>query len=192
MRSVFRIAALSLLLSACDAPQPVLSPVASQQVMPLEARTVVDRGLVWEVSAEGVFVQDANGQRTEVAMPDWQWASAPYACMPDLAVGPLGEVVVTSNVLPKLWRIDPQSKAVTVHALALDADNDKDVGFSGLIYSDVHSSFIAVSQIHRSLWMIDPELRRGRKVVLEEINDLSWQQDAAFIRAGCTAAGPRS
>jgi len=186
---------LSLVLAACDAPQqqPASKAEAPRQVVPFEARSVAGAGRVWQLSADGVFAQDlATGARKAVAMPDWQWAAEPYACMPDLALGPHGEVVVTSNVLPKLWRIDPLTLAVTVHALELDADNDKDVGFAGLVYSDLHKSFIAVSQLHRSLWMIDPQLRRAQKVVLDEINDLSPQQDAAFIRAGCTVTAPRS
>jgi hypothetical protein len=191
MRSGLSIAVLSLFISACDVPQqqPATKAAAQRLVIPFEARSATDGGLVWLLSTEGLFLQDAHsGQRTPVALPDWQWVAEPYACMPDLALGPKGELVVTSNILPKLWRVDPQTLAVTVHALELDVDNDKDVGFAGLVYSDLHNSFIAVSQLHRSLWMIDRELRKGQKVPLEEINDLSWQQDAAFIRAGCTGA----
>ncbi len=71
-----------------------------------------------------------------------------YACAPDIAIGPRGEVVVTSNVLPVLWKIDPDTLAVSVHRLQLDADHDKDVGFSGLAYSEHNGAYFAVSELH--------------------------------------------
>jgi streptogramin lyase len=105
-----------------------------------------------------------------VRLPGWVWAGAPYGCLPDLALGPRGEAVVTSNVLPTLWRIDPDSLAVSVHALALDADDDKDVGFTGLVYSPQHGAFFAASHAHGSLWRIDPQLRTARKMPLSASN----------------------
>jgi hypothetical protein len=75
---------------------------------------------------------------------------------------------VTSNVLPVLWKIDPQTLAVTVHHLQLDADTDKDVGFSGLVYSARDGAYFAVSELHGTLWRIDPLLRRAQKIALSE------------------------
>jgi hypothetical protein len=94
------------------------------------------------------------------------WVDAPYGSLPDLALGPRGEAVVTSNVVPTLWRIDPETLAVSVHALALDSDTDKEVGFSGLVYSPGHEAFFAVSDAHGSLWRIDPQLETARKIWL--------------------------
>ena len=101
-----------------------------------------------------------------VKLPGWHWAHEPYACPPAIAIGPRGEALVTSNVLPVLWKIDPQTLAVTVHSLELDADSDKDVGFSGLVYSARDGAYFAVSELHGSLWRIDPLLRRAQKIAL--------------------------
>ena len=188
------IAALALALAACDAPQqqPSTKTVA-RPAGALETRAIADRGMVWLLNAEGLFLQDPrSGHQLAITLPDWQWASEPYACMPDLAIGPRGDVVVTSNVLPKLWRVDSGTLAVTVHALQLDADNDKDVGFAGLVYSGLHSAYFAASQLHGSLWMIDASLQRGRKIVLEDLADSSFELESAFIRATCTSTAPRS
>ena len=106
---------------------------------------------------------------------------APYGCPPDLALGPKGEAVVTSNIVPILWRIDPDTLAVSVHELVLDADNDKDVGFSGLRYSTEHGVFFAASDVHGSLWRIDPLLRKGQKVPF-----------LAPIREGCVVHKPQT
>ena len=130
----------------------------------------VEPQLTWRLSKEGVQVFDSLGkaQKLTIALPGWVWASQPYACPPDLAVGPRGEVLVTSNVLPVLWRIDPKTFQVTVHRLALDADNDKDVGFSKIFYSAGEDAYIAVSAAHGSAWRIDPMLRAGQKVTIPE------------------------
>ena len=111
-----------------------------------------------------MFLHDARSpQRLAVPIPGWQWADLAYACLPALALGPKGEALVTSNVLPTVWKIDPETLAVSEHALALDADEDKDVGFSGLAYSSEHGAFFAVSELHGSLWRIDSDLTRAQK-----------------------------
>lgn len=127
------------------------------------------RGLVWILNSQGAFIYyTATGKLVEITLPSWQWVDTPYACPPDLALGPNGEAVVTSNVVPVLWRIDPRSLAVSVHQLALDADNEKDVGFSKLVYSAEQGAWFATSETHGSMWRIDPLLRMGRKVTLTE------------------------
>jgi len=169
------LAASFVVMAGCDNPSSsALSPRAAGPSLldPSDNGRQRDdpaRGRVWILNSQGVFVyHTATGKLVEVTLPSWQWVHPTYACPPDLAIGPNGEAVVTSNVVPVLWRIDPRTLAVSVHPLALDADNDKDVGFSGLVYSAEHSAFFAVSEVHGSLWRIDPSLRKGRKVALTE------------------------
>ena len=52
-----------------------------------------------------------------------------------LALGPSGEAVVTSNAVHFLWRIEPQTLAVSVHELSFDSDTDREVGFVAIAYS---------------------------------------------------------
>jgi len=122
----------------------------------------------WVIDAGSLFLKEPGKARRAVELPGWHWAGELYACAPAIAVGPRGEVVVTSNVLPVLWKVDPQTLAVSVHRLQLDADTDKDVGFSGLAYSERDGAWFAVSELHGSLWRIDPMLRRAQKVALSE------------------------
>jgi hypothetical protein len=121
----------------------------------------------WLLTAHGVRVFDLKTRRTlaEVSLPQWVWAGESYSCPPDLALGPKGEALVTSNVVPTLWRVDPVSFAVTLHPLALDAHTDKDVGFTGLAFSQAQGAFFAVSHFG-ALWRIDPLLRRAQQVEL--------------------------
>lgn len=122
----------------------------------------------WVLNVDGIYLQQAGKARVAVKLPQWHWADEPYACPPAIAIGPRGEALVTSNVLPVLWKIDPQTLAVTVHRLQLDADAERDVGFSGLVYSARDNAYFAVSELHGTLWRIDPLLRRGQKIALSE------------------------
>ena len=122
----------------------------------------------WVLDADGVVLQQPGKARVAIKLPQWQWAHEPYACPPVVATGPRGEALVTSNVLPVLWKIDPRTLAVSVHRLELDADSDKDVGFSGLVYSARDGAYFAVSELHGTLWRIDPLLRRAQKIALAE------------------------
>jgi hypothetical protein len=126
------------------------------------------RGRVWWLTRDGVYLHDVTKpQRVAVKLPGWQWLGAPYGCLPDLALGPQGEAIVTSDIVPTLWRIDPETLATSVHPLALETDTDKDIGFSGLVYSPEHEAFFGVSGVHGSLWTIDRSLVRARKIALD-------------------------
>ena len=150
------IRALSLLavslvaLAGCDSRFETNQPSGAVPAMSeSNVRYQVDaaRGRIWWLTREGVFVHDVQApQKRFVAIPGWVSVDVAYACPAALALGPNGEALVTSNVLPTVWKIDPETLVVSEHALALDADQDKDVGFSGLAYSSDHAAFFAVSE----------------------------------------------
>ena len=120
---------------------------------------------VWSLTKDGVSLRDpAKPRPIAVALPGWHFAGAPYGSAPALAIGPQGEAIVTSDIAPVLWRVDPKTLAVSVHTLALDADTDKDVGFSTLVYSREHEAFVGVSGTLGSVWIIDRPLTRARKL----------------------------
>jgi hypothetical protein len=123
------------------------------------------RDRIWSLTRDGVALQmRAKPGKTVIELPDWAWAHAPWACPPDLAIGPKGEAVITSNVSATLWRIDPETLAVTVHPVALGSDTHRDFGFSKLAYSLDRGVFIAVSDTFASTWEIDAQLTTARKV----------------------------
>jgi len=128
-------------------------------------RTVHDaaRNRLWVLEADGVYLHEA-ANKTRFELPGWIYATEPYACSPDLAVDAQGAAVVTSNIAPVVWRIEPAKLQVTKHELTLDADADKDVGFSGLAYAPDQGVFFAVSAVYGTLWRIDPLLRRAQKI----------------------------
>ena len=117
---------------------------------------------VW-LTREGVQIHSAAAWPVKIELPGWSYAGSPH-CPPDLAIGPKGEIVITSNVLQTLWRIAPGTLSVTVHPLQLDTDMDKDVGFAAVVYSAEQGAFIAYSGVQRSVWKIDPELKTGSRI----------------------------
>ena len=167
------LAALIVSIGGCDRgaapPQvPKAASNAPQSQLP-NVRYQVDsaRERVWFLTRDGVFLYDVTTpEKIVVPLPTWQWVGTSYGCLPDLALGPKGEAVITSDVLPTLWRIDPETLAISVHPLALDADTDKDVGFSGLAYLREHGTYFAVSHGQGSLWRIDRAFTRAQKIPL--------------------------
>lgn len=133
----------------------------------LRVREDPQRDRRWVLAASGVHLHSLrSGQRLRhIPLPGWYWAGEPYSCAPDLAIGPHGEALVTSDVAPILWRIDPRSLTVTVRQPWLEADSHMDVGFTGLAYSARHGAYFGVSYAG-SLWAMDKGLGRARKIPL--------------------------
>ena len=127
-----------------------------------ELRTVHDaaRHRTWVLESDGLYMQE-GALKKRFVLPGWTYVKEPYACAPALAIDAQGAAVISSNVVSRLWRVDPAS-GVTTHDPVLDADTDKDVGFTGLTYDQ--GMFYAVSAVHGSLWRIDPLLRRAQKI----------------------------
>ena len=163
------LAAAVVLIAGCDAgavPRQARSEAPEFQSPGARTRVDAARSRFWTLTPEGVVLFEGTRQvRTALTLPGWVWAAAPYGCPPDLALGPRGEVMVTSNVVPTLWRIDPASLVVSVHALALDADAGRDVGFTGLLFSPKHGAYFASSEAHGSRWRIDPASGTARKLL---------------------------
>ena len=192
----FLLATTLVPLAGCDigaAPRNKAAYESRQFELPnVRYRIDPERSRVWLLAREGVFVYDlSRPERVPVPLPGWLTVDAPYSCPPDLALGPKGEALITSNTVPTLWRIDPESLAVTVHPLLLDADTNKDVGFSALAYSAQHGAFIAASYAHGSLWRIDPRLERAQKILaLRAITgSVRRRRAAAQLADGARPAG---
>ena len=186
----FLLATALVPLAGCDigvAPRNEAAYESRQLELP-NARYRIDpeRSRVWLLAREGVFVYDlSRPERVSVPLPGWLSVDAPYSCPPDLALGPKGEALITSNTLPTLWRIDPESLAVTVHPLLLDADTDKDVGFSALAYS------AAARSVHRG------ELRarlalENRPAARAGAEDLALRADTGSVWASPCGRAARS
>jgi len=172
---------LALALAGCDPGVPSgrqTSPQASAgDPRPLEwyearpgiLRATLDpaRARIWALHADGVDVYDANSDQKlrSIALPEWTWAGAFQPCAPDVALGPGGDLVVTSNVVPVLWRINAATFQVSRHELAVDGREGREVGFSALTWSRQQGAFLGL-HADGSLWRIDPQLQRAQQIPL--------------------------
>jgi sugar lactone lactonase YvrE len=122
----------------------------------LRIRADEERNRLWLLDGNAVSLyHNRSGKLVQrIVLPHWTFVGKQYACPPDLTVDAAGAVFVTSNVLPVLWRIDPERFEVTLLELKLDADQDKDVGFTGLAFAE-DGTLLAASAVHGSLWRID-------------------------------------
>ena len=131
----------------------------------VERDAVRDR--IWAINGGAVMLYDGRTRTLvkKIELPDWTYVIDKYSCAPDLAVDWAGNVLVSSNVIPALWRIDAETLAVSRIDIVLDYDNEKDVGFTGLLSVSANDLF-AISAIHGSLWRIDLRTRSGAKLDL--------------------------
>jgi hypothetical protein len=152
----------SLSASDTDAADAQKRPIARVRVQ-LDA----ERNRVWLLTGEGLAIYDstAPNRLVRVPIPGWRVAGEPFGCLPDLALGPNGEAVVSSDVVPALWRVDSKTLAVTRHELRLDADTDKDVGFTVLRYLPARRQYLAVNGPHGTIWLIDRELKNAHRML---------------------------
>jgi hypothetical protein len=159
MRNAIVAALAVLAVAGCEGSPP---PAAVPAVV-LGYQLDRERNRSVSLTREGVLIHKSVARPIRVELPGWIYAGAPH-CPPALALGPQGEVVVTSNVIPTIWRVDAETLAVTVHPLALNSDQDKDVGFAAVTYVPQQGAYIAHSKALRSVWKIDRALKQAEKL----------------------------
>ena len=108
-------------LAGCDAgvnTRETGSEHSAERVLPawyqgnarvLRVQADVARERLWVLTEDALELYDLSRRQrlAQVALQDWVWAHEPYACPPDLALDAKGAAIVSSNVVPVLWRIDP-------------------------------------------------------------------------------------
>ena len=168
-RLVLVVAVLAaVLLAACASPAETIFRI----------RPDAERNLLWMLDHQGVAIYNNTSGRLvqRIALPGWVVAGRQFGCPPDLALDSSGTAIVSSNVLPVLWRIEPVRFEVDQVALALDADQDKDVGFSGLSFAP-DGALVAVASSLGSLWRINLHAASAEKI-----------RSFAPVRGACEAA----
>ena len=142
------------------------TPILSGSI--IRQRSDSARGRLWVLTMEGMDVYDTLQRRriAKIGIPGWNWIHEPYACAPDFALGPKGEVVITSNVMATLWRVDPESLAISRHEIAVEPGTGREFGFTGLTYSSSRGAYYGVAALDGSVWRIDPQLRVAREPAL--------------------------
>lgn len=188
--------AAPLLLSGCDGSVRRDGPQEEiLQVVRVDAKA----NRRWVLNHEALTVYDNVNRRRlrRIALPDWTLAGPPHACPPDLVLDASGAVYVSSNVVPVLWRVEPQGFQVTRIALQLNHDADKDVGFTRLfVIGD--GTLLAAGATFESLWRLDLPSATASKLSVprphlaehdQQRDVVRGLQDAAEYERRCQGAG---
>jgi hypothetical protein len=140
--------------------------IAGQGTRPLKSLIDDAHQRVYLLVRDGVDVRELTGGRTlaHVDLPGWVWVNEKYSCPPDIAFTPERDLLVTSNVLPAVWRIERRSLTATRHELALDREGDRDIGFTRLRWSKELGVFVGTTDLGER-WYVDPSLSTAHRVL---------------------------
>src|SRR5688572_29027902 len=108
----------------------------------------------WVLTLEGLRVYDTRTKALirEVALPGWSIAR--ILCHPDLVLDRAAFALVSSNIEPRLWRIDRESFEVSVREIRLNEREKWDVGFGAMAFS-AEGTLFATAYCGRTLWRVD-------------------------------------
>src|SRR5687767_1459563 len=122
----------------------------------LRIRTDATRSRQWVLTLDGMRVYDSRTKALvrEIALPGWSVAR--ILCHPDLALDRSGSAHVSSNIEPRLWRIDGGSFEVTVREVKLHEREQWDVGFGAMAFS-TEGTLFALTYRGGTLWRVDIE-----------------------------------
>ena len=89
-----------------------------------------------------------------VVLAGWIAANVPHVGEPACVVEPQGTVLMSSNVMPDLWRIDAHTGAVERLSILLADNPGRDIGFTELRLVGTRG-LRATSAIDGTRWWID-------------------------------------
>ena len=141
-------------------------PRMEEALPALRVQVDTPRNLAWVLNRDAVYVY-ALPKKTlikRIELPGWLVAGKAFSQASDLALAPNGAALVTSNVVPTIWEINPEDMTVRQHRLSLNADNDKDVGFTGLAFGPDGRDLIGTSSMLGSAWKLDLDAGTAHKL----------------------------
>ena len=159
----------AMFLAGCIEPEtPLLerSVLESTREPALRVQADLARGARWELGWDHVSVFDIASERRlrEVTLPGAINSGA--TCPPDMILARNGALFVSSNSVPRLWRVSPSRFEVEVLDIELDSDREKDFGFTGLAWSVDERILYASSAMTGTLWRIDLATAKASKIEL--------------------------
>ena len=133
----------------------------------LRLRIDVPRDRLWVLDVGHVHVVDlaTNRRIRSIALPNWTYSTHEDLCLPDLQLDEQGAALVSDNVQPKLWRIDPRDFSTIERNVKLDAHRNLDVGFSALAVGERGVIYAAMAA-PGLLWRVDSDLSRAENIPL--------------------------
>lgn len=148
-------------ICGCDsaARMPTAAVVPSAVIQPFDApdvllvKTDAARDRVWVMRLDEIDVYDGRTRQLmrRISLPSWSVADL---CGPGIAFDPSGSALVSHNLEPKLWRVDPNASEVQEHTIRLIGGEKLDVGFGTIVFGSDGSLYGVASSGH-SVWRID-------------------------------------
>jgi len=159
----------ALAVAGCLAsPQALAQASASQEGLHAVVRAKSDmaHGLRWDLGWGAVLAyEEASGRFIRrISLADASFSGARGACRPGLLLSRSGAVIVSSNIEPVLWRIDPATFEVRRYDIVPDSDRSKDFGFSALAWDANEKVLYAASAMMGTLWRIDLDAATATKI----------------------------
>lgn len=140
-------------LAGCSVEgRPTTYGLAERDTLRIKLDSAHER--IWVLDLDGVRVYDSSRKRLaqKIALP--KWSVARFICMPDMVLDRAGSAYISSNVQPKLWRIDAESFQVTELDIRLLGRENVDMGFGALAFA-ADGSLLALTSMGRWFWKID-------------------------------------
>ncbi len=160
LAAILIVPAAITLTGAVAPPSIHPGPPAPREVAaekPLAVKLDLARGRRWELGGGHVLAYDmASGELLRrISLPGGIVSGSRDSCLPDMIVGRSGALIVSSNARARLWRISPARYEVEIFDLALDRDEDKDLGFGNLAWESNETILSATSSPMGTPWRID-------------------------------------
>jgi hypothetical protein len=121
------------------------------------------RNRIWLLGLDAVSIYDGQSKRLIRSIKLPGWSVARFACDPDIVLDRSGSAIVSSNVQPRLWRIDAASFEVSEHPVKLEGRERWDVGFGALVVAR-DGTLLALTSVSESYWSIDLDRGTARMV----------------------------
>lgn len=159
-RTLIPFVAATLAAASAATANPTPESVAETDVV----RVLPDesRSRVWILTSRAVYLRESGAPTKRFTMPGRVHMDCAGDCQPDLLVEPAGSVLVSSNIQPDLWRIDPEAASSVKVPIALEQDSGKDFGFTQLRFGP-HGQIDVRGTLDRAEWQIDLAAQRASK-----------------------------
>ena len=114
------------------------------------------RDRTWILRGDALYSYEygPGGTSRRFALPGWIHVSARNACAPDVFIEAGGSVIVSSNIVPSLWRVDPTVANAVELSMEVSPATRKDFGFASLQTTE-NGELHGRGSIDRSLWLVD-------------------------------------
>ncbi len=132
---------------------------------PYRIRPDIQRGRYWVLGHDHVHIYSTTDKRLiqKIVLPGWNVAG--FLGVPDMVLDRSGAAWISSNIVPMLWRIDPDSFNVTRIDITLQTKENWDVGFTGLAFA-ADGTLFGVTASTASLWTLKPDESKATPISL--------------------------